>query len=151
MPVALVRLDDGARRVVLLGQLDGSVRQRAAARAVEPCCHGVEPGAQPGAGIVRMSFGELRPEAIGLLRERAQVLRHQRVLRLEVAIQRHLVGARGLGDALDPHRADAVPGEERAGRCQEALARGLLHVDGALGRAREIFSHGTLDFTVTDR
>ena len=49
------------------------------------------------------------PAAVGILGDLPQIGRHQIVLRAEMAIQRHLVGAGGLGDGVDTHSPDPVP------------------------------------------
>jgi hypothetical protein len=51
-----------------------------------------------------------------------------------MAIERHLVGAGGLGDGVDADGVDAVAVEQLAGRGEDALARRWLR--HLLGRRR---------------
>jgi len=61
---------------------------------------------------------------VEFLRELAQARRDQHILRGEVPIQRHLVGARRLGNRLDAHGMDAAAIEQLTRGRQDALARG---------------------------
>src|SRR6266571_624564 len=65
---------------------------------------------------------ELVPAGVRKLRCLPQIFRHQFVLRGEVAIERHLVGAGRLGDRLDPHRPDSMPIEQVAGDREQPRA-----------------------------
>ena len=62
------------------------------------------------------------PGGVDELGSFAQIFRHQFVLGAEMAVERHLVGAGGVGDGLDPHRPDSMPIEQLAGNREDALA-----------------------------
>ena len=63
------------------------------------------------------------PGNVEFLRELAEARGDQHILRGEVAIQRHLVGAGRLGDRVDAHGMDAAAIEQLAGGREDALAR----------------------------
>src|SRR6267378_7982609 len=52
---------------------------------------------------------EIPPHFVDLGGDAAQIGDDEIVLRIEVAVERHLVGAGSLRDCFDPHAADAVP------------------------------------------
>ncbi len=62
------------------------------------------------------------PDVMFFGRKAAQVFRHQFVLRIEVTIERHLVGAGGFRDRLHPDRPDAVAIEQVARHRDDPLA-----------------------------
>ncbi len=79
---------------------------------------------------------------------------NQIVLGIEVAVERHLVGAGRLGDRLDADAANAVAMEKILRRRDDPVARAW----DARGRPRrrsslalQFFSRMALDFDVTDR
>ena len=85
--------------------------------------HLLEPGAKLRPRVAGMGLLEPVPAAVGLARGLAQICRHQIVLRAEVAIERHLVGAGSLGDGIDPYGPDSMPVKQIAGDRQNAGAR----------------------------
>jgi len=70
-----------------------------------------------------MRLLEPGPAAVGFARGLPQIGRHQVVLRTEVTIERHLVGAGRLGDGIDPHSPDSVAVKQIPGDRQDAGAR----------------------------
>ena len=88
------------------------------------------------AGDLRARVGELAGRIAGMLRLEpvpvrggeprafAQVVRHQFVLRGEVAIERHLVGAGRLCNGVHPHGADPIPIEQLARDREDARSGG---------------------------
>ena len=110
--------------MILFRQLDRGVGQRAAAlvAADDVLGHLLEPGAKLRQRIAGMRRSNLSQPASPLGRL-PQVFRHQFVLGREMAVERHLVGAGGLGDRLDPDRPDSMPIEKIAGGREDPLAR----------------------------
>jgi hypothetical protein len=70
--------------------------------------HVGEPGAQLCQRLARMRRLISGPALVALLAHLAQVLGQELVLGGEVPVKRHLVGAGGLHDRIDPDGADAV-------------------------------------------
>jgi hypothetical protein len=64
----------------------------------------------------------------GIVGKLPQVFGNQLVLRVEVAIERHLVGAGGLGDRLHADRPDAEPVKQVRRGVEDALARRNLRI-----------------------
>ena len=110
----------------LFRQLDGGVDQRTAALVGigKALRHSRDPAAQLRERIARVLCLEPVPAGLGVPRGFAQVVRHQRVLRGEVAIERHLVGSGRLGDGVDPNRADPIPIEQLARDREDPRPRG---------------------------
>ena len=83
-----------------------------------------QPGQELAFRIARVGGGERIPGSVEFLRELAETRGDQRILRGEVAIERHLVGAGRLGDRVDADGMDAAAIEQLAGGREDALARG---------------------------
>jgi hypothetical protein len=118
------RLNHPPRRVVLFGQFDGGVRQRAA--TLIPAGHVAsrlfEPGTELRGGVTRMAGLEAVPRQLGAFCQASEVFCNQLILRREVPVERHLVGLGSFNDRLDPNGADAMAIKElRSGR-QDPLA-----------------------------
>ncbi len=58
--------------------------------------------------VAGVRAGQLSPYRVTLRGQKAQIFRHQLVLRLEMAVERHFVCFSGLGDGLHPHGMDAM-------------------------------------------
>src|SRR5208282_4248037 len=96
-----------------LGQFDRGVRKIAAALVL-----GDEFG-RPSDIAIKLSDGiawacgfDVGPNLVGLPPFAAQILANEIVLRPEVTVERHLVGAGGFSNRLDPHSPDAVTMKE---------------------------------------
>src|ERR1051325_5621304 len=77
-------------------------------------------------------------------RQRAQILRHQLIFRIEVPVERHLVGLGGGRDFVDAHRPDTARIEELARGVEDSLAGGHFPVAGGLIRCAQILSSSPL-------
>jgi hypothetical protein len=88
--------------------------------------HRGEPAAQLRARIAGACHLQLLPEPGAVAREAAQIFGDQFILGGEVPVERHLIGAGGLGDCLDPHGADSMPVEQVGRRCDDPVARRQL-------------------------
>ena len=73
-------------------------------------------------GIVGMFGDDLVPGPILFGDDTAHPLRHELVLRREVAVERHLVRARCLGDRFHSDAANALPPKQIVGGRKDALA-----------------------------
>jgi hypothetical protein len=73
--------------------------------------------------VIGMGGFKSIPDRLGVLRDLPQARNHQIVLRAEVTIQRHLVGASHVGDRIDTDRADPVLAKQIPGRADDALSR----------------------------
>jgi hypothetical protein len=125
--------------MMLFGKLDRRIRQRAAAllRIVDVLADGFQPGDKLFLRIVRVLPRDLAPVRFGAARERAKIFGDLCVLRLEVPVERHLVGAGGFRDRFDADGANAVAIKQLGRRGEDALARG----QGAGFRFRDRFGH----------
>jgi len=137
----LVVLDDAPRWMVRVGQLGESV-----AEGGPTLFHGAKLRRDSPAPVLKLSLrisAVLRAEILPLLLLLGNYALHpfgdQLVLRVEVAIKRHLVGLRRFCDRLDSDTPDALPMEQIASRHEDALAdgygrpalfAGLLSIDG---------------------
>src|ERR1700704_6569794 len=65
---------------------------------------------------------EIPPHFVDLGGDAAQIGDDEIVLRIEVAVERHLIGAGRLRDCFYPHAADAVPMKQIPGRQENSLA-----------------------------
>src|SRR5258705_8232343 len=117
--------DDGARGMVLVGKLDGRIRHRTTAkiRGAEIVSDAFDQCAKLRIRIARMSASRFIVSGDGVAVQRAQIFRHQQVLRLEVTVEGHLIGLRGGGDFIDADGADSLCVEEVARRFEDAFAR----------------------------
>ena len=122
---ALEIFDDTARRMILFREFDCGVGERTAALAGagKMLRHLDEPGAKLRARVTGMRPREPVPASVGELGKLAQIFRHQFVLRREMAVERHLVGAGGLGNGVDPHRPDSMAIKQLPGGRQDPRAR----------------------------
>ena len=118
-------LDQASRRMAVLGQFDRGIGEiaapvvgRQALRRADRATTATAPAMSPGFFAL-----DVLPDRVGLRRDAAQIGDDQIVLRIEVPVERHLVGAGGLGDGLDTDAANAVTMEQLAGRQQDSLAR----------------------------
>ena len=109
-----------------LGELHRGVGERAAAVGAFELRNALQQIAKLRVGIARMRGARRVPQRIAFLRELAEIGGNQLVLRGEVAIERHLVGAGGIRQRLDAHAVDAIAIEKLARRAQNALAGGRL-------------------------
>ena len=91
-------------------------------------------------GICGLDFG---PDFVRLSPFVVQIFDNELVLRIEVAVKRHLAGARGLGDRFDAHASDALAVEEVLRAVEDAVARlpGPGNLDLRI-RTRFFFVHG---------
>src|SRR3984957_15529490 len=71
-------------------------------------------------GILRLDFG---PDFVRLSPFVIQIFDNELVLRIEVAVERHLAGARGLGDRFHAYPSDALAVEEVLRAVEDAVAR----------------------------
>jgi S-adenosylmethionine:tRNA ribosyltransferase-isomerase len=122
---ALVLLDQLSCRVLAPGELDRRVDEGAAApaRFVGELRDALEEGADLRLGVAGIARAHRIPGVVGLGGELAEVRRDELVLRREVPVQGHLVGAGGPSDRLDAHRMDAVTVEKLARRGENTAAR----------------------------
>ncbi len=94
----------------------------------------LQPGEELALGVAGMRCRDRVPGDVEFGGEAPQAFDDERVLRSEVAVERHLVGVGGLGNGVDADRVDAVAIEQLARRGEDALAwRRLLR---QLGRRR---------------
>src|SRR5258705_6542320 len=137
----LVLLHDAPRRMVRIGQLCERVAEGRAALFHRP-----KLGRGTPAPVLKLTLrvppvllGEVLPVLFLVGDDPLTPFRYQLVLRVEVAIERHLVGLRRLGDRFDPDAPDAlfvkqVPPRDqnpRANRHGRAVA--LLRFDPVIG------------------
>src|SRR6185437_3849109 len=122
----LVLLDDASRRMFRVRELGQRVDECATALFHLPELGGGAPAPvlKQALRITAVLGGEVFPLFFLVGDHAADPLRDQRVLRVEVPVQRHLVGLRRFRDRLDPDSAQAVFVEKVAGRSQNALANG---------------------------
>ena len=76
-------------------------------------------------GIIRVFSGDAGPYSLALASEFAHVSRDQLILRLEMTIERHLVGERRFRDGLDTDWMNSISIEKIAGDQQDPFARWL--------------------------
>src|SRR4051812_25568595 len=111
-------IDHTTRRVVRLWQLGERIENgRAALLHPRECFgHATTPLFELRGRVARMRRDDLIPVAVLLRDDATHPFRDERILRLEVAVQRHLVRAGRLRDRLDADTANAHPTEEIVGR-----------------------------------
>src|SRR5271155_1642976 len=117
--------DDTPRRMILVRQLDRSVGECTPALVglleVTDMPH---PGQEQAFRIACVGGDERVPSSVEFLRERGETRSYQHILRGEVTIERHLVGAGRLGDSVNTDGMDTATMEQLAGGGENALARG---------------------------
>jgi hypothetical protein len=120
----LVFLDDATGRVAFFRELDRGIGERAAALvgAGDVIRHFPEPATELRKLIAGMKLPEPVPASIRAFSGVPQIFRNQLVLGREVPIERHLVGAGGLGDRVDPDSPDSMPVEQIPGDRENAFA-----------------------------
>ena len=138
-PLALTdleRLDHLEPGMTLLRQFDRGVRQVATALVLgDELSRLLDEAMELSDRIVGAGGLDLRPNLVRLLSLVIEIFENEIVLRAEVAIERHLVGARRLGDGFDADAANAMTVEEVLSAVDDALAwLGLARrVSGAAG------------------
>jgi hypothetical protein len=130
--------------MVLVRQLYGRIGEVAA-----PVLAAGEPGRDPHPAMkTRSRIGkgclELRPPSLRLLRLFAQAGGDQLVLRAEMPVERHFVGASGLGDRVNPDALDAVLAKQIARRVDDPLPRPRLRAQILHRRLRSESCRGAL-------
>ena len=112
--------------MTLLGQFDRSVGKIAAALVLGDKFRRLLDETVKLAGRIVRAFGfYLGPNLVGFLSFVVQVFENQVVLRAEVTIEGHFVGACGLGDGVDADPANAMTMEQILRGSDDALARSL--------------------------
>lgn len=151
--VGLAFLDDDARRVVLLGKLDGGIRHRTAAVnfVAKLISRRFDKGPQ-----LRIGIAGVRPHHLLVTRESrgshaAQIFSDQQILRLEVTVERHLVGLSRGRDLVDAHAANSPGIEEVTGRIEDAFARGDLRLDARMSCGLQKTSLPPIDTLLTGK
>jgi len=119
-----VLLDDPSRRMVWIGQLGESVAKGGPALLHRPKLGGGAP-----APILKLAVWisavlgvEILPLLFFVRNDSAHPFRDQLILRVEVAVQRHLVRLRRLGDRFDTDAANALFMKQGTGRNENPLA-----------------------------
>ncbi len=106
-------LDQPPPRVTLLCQFDRGVRKIAATLVLgDEFRRLLDKTVKLADRLARVGSFDLRPNLVGLLSLVVQILENQFVLRAEVAIERHLIGARRFSYGFDPNSADAMAVEQ---------------------------------------
>ena len=120
----LVLLDDPPRRMVRIGQLGESVPEGGST-----LFHLAKLSRDSAAPVLKLALripavlgAEIPPFLLFVGDYSLHPFRDQLVLRVEVAVKRHLVGLRCLGDRLDSNAANAVFVEKISSRNQNPLA-----------------------------
>ena len=150
----LILADDPPRRMVLVRQFDRSVGKctaRSASLSLKSQTWRSQASSWP--------FGS--PACAAAIASQAtsnscvsslQACGDQHILRGEVPIERHLVGAGRLGDRVDADRMDAAAIEQLARGREDALARrqaGALPIGGRSSRLARLMSAPSLDMLLT--
>ena len=105
-------------------QFDRRIREVAAPLVIEYKFGAAsDPGVQLRQGIARVYRFDFGPPSFGFERHVAQTLNDQVVLRAEVTVERHLVGAGRLGDRIDANASDSVFVEQVPGGAGNPIAR----------------------------
>jgi hypothetical protein len=121
-----VLADDTPRRMFLVRQLDRRVGECTAALGLIllEVTGMTQPGQKLAFRITRMGSGDRIPGNVEFPREFNETRGDQRILRREVAIERHLVGTGRLSDGVNADGMDAAAIEQFTGGREDALARG---------------------------
>jgi hypothetical protein len=104
-------------------------------------------------GIIWILLFDVPPDVISFGHDTAKIGDDKLVLRFEMPIQRHLVGAGGLGNRIDADAAKSMAMEQIA-RCGENPRAGRRDHRKFVGHAcflQWTVSHDPLDRDVTDR
>lgn len=110
--------------MILVGQLHGRAHHFALALVVtEMVGDPPDPGPELPQSVARVRVFQLSPEAVHLHSRMAQAFDDQLILRIEMAVERHLVAVGGIGDRIDAGSADAVPAKEVSRSLDDAIAR----------------------------
>src|SRR5271154_7516072 len=105
-------------------QFDRRIREVAAPLVVEYKFGAAsDPGVQLRQGIARVFRFDSGPPSSAFERHVAQTLNDQVVLRAEVTVERHLVGAGRLSDRIDADASDTVLVEQVPGGASDPIAR----------------------------
>ena len=98
--------------MIVLRQFDRGIGEVAAPVVGRHAFLGADqPGLQLRLHVAGMIALKIPPHLVDLDGDAAQIGDDEVVLRIEVSVQGHLVGAGGLGDGFDAHAANAVPME----------------------------------------
>jgi hypothetical protein len=114
--------------MVRLGDFHGGIGERATARifvAIVLHQH-IEQRLSLQTRVAGMRRDGFIPADPALTHLAAQILRHELVLRGEIAVETHLVGTGFGGDGIDAHGVNAVAIKEFAGRFHDAIAHARL-------------------------
>src|SRR4051812_3712048 len=122
----LVFLNDASRRMFGIRQLGERVSERRAAllHHLELGCRATAPVLKQALGIVRVVGRQIAPFILFARNHAAHPLGDELVLRVEVTVHRHLVGAGGFRDRFDPYPADPMLMKEIAGGGENPVAHG---------------------------
>src|SRR5271166_3965485 len=111
-------------RMAFFGQFDRSVRKVAATLVLRDKFRSLlDKAVKLADWISRVAGLDLRPYLVGLPSLIIQILENKIVLRTEVAIERHLIGACRLGDGVDANTANAAPVEQILRAHEDPLTR----------------------------
>ncbi len=112
--------------MIPIRQLDRSIGEGTAALSLVllEVSNMAQPGQELAFRVARVRGSDRIPGSVEFLRDLAETRSDERILRGEVAIERHLVGAGRLGDRVDADGMDAAAIEQLASGREDALARG---------------------------
>jgi len=123
--IALIPLelfDDMPRRMIAFGKFNGGIREIATAAIVENALGtNANPRAKLSQRIIRIFAIEADPNFVDLTGDVTQARDNQIVLRTEVAVERHLVGAGRFRNRVNADPPDPVLTEEITGRTDDAF------------------------------
>jgi hypothetical protein len=122
--VSLKLFNDMPRRMIAFGKLNRGICEIATAAIVENALGtNANPRAKLSQRIIRIFAIELDPNLVDLAGDVTQARDNQIILRAEVAVERHLVGAGCLRDRVNADPPDPVLTEEVTGRTDDAFPR----------------------------
>ena len=106
--------DDTPRRMILVRQLDRSVGEctPALSLVLPEVTDMPQPGQELAFRIARVGGGERVPGCVEFPRELGETRGDQHILRGEVTIERHFIGAGGFGDCVDADGMDTATIEQ---------------------------------------
>jgi hypothetical protein len=123
--IALVPLElfnDMPRRMIAFGKFNRGISEIATAAIVENALGtDANPRGKLSQRIIRIFAIEADPNLVDLTGNVTQARNNQIILRAEVAIERHLVGASRLSDRVNPDSPDPVLTEQITGRTDDAF------------------------------